>query len=104
MLGWFPEGNRILFLSDRGGTWGIWALSVADGQAKGDPMLIKADTGRIWPMGFSRKGEFFYTDGEMSITFISPCWMQSPADRPRHLSGWIVATSCESKGRMVARR
>ena len=49
MLAWFPEGDRILFSSDRGGTWGIWGQRVIDGRPQGEPMLIRPSTGNIWP-------------------------------------------------------
>jgi len=76
MLGWFPEGNRLLFLSDRGGTDGIWSVSVVDGRPQGEPMLIKSDTGSVWPLGFTRRGEFFYRAGrgadDIYLTSLDP--------------------------------
>jgi Tol biopolymer transport system component len=60
LLGWFPEGNRILFQSDRGGTRGIWAVRVAGGRAQGEPLLIRSEAGRVSAYGFTRKGDFYY--------------------------------------------
>jgi Tol biopolymer transport system component len=57
---WTPDGNRILFTSDRTGTFGIWVLSVADGNPQGAPELLRADMGKTWPVRFARGGSFFY--------------------------------------------
>lgn len=57
---WTPDGNRILFTSDRTGTFGIWALSVADGNPQGAPEMLRADLGKTWPVRFARGGSYFY--------------------------------------------
>jgi Tol biopolymer transport system component len=57
---WTPDGNRILFTSDRTGAFGIWVLSVADGNPQGEPKLLRADMGRTWPVRFARGDSFFY--------------------------------------------
>jgi Tol biopolymer transport system component len=63
LLGWTPDGKNILFTSDRKGTWGIWMVAVKDGQAQGDPQLVKADIGKISPLGFTRSGSFYFSRG-----------------------------------------
>lgn len=60
LLGWAPDGERILFGSDRTGTMGAWAIQVVGGQPQGTPELVKPDLGRIFPMGFTRKGAYYY--------------------------------------------
>ena len=60
VLGWAPDGRNILFASDRTGTWDAWVIQVADGKPHGDPELIKKDIGQMQPMGFTRKGSFYY--------------------------------------------
>jgi Tol biopolymer transport system component len=57
---WTPDGNRILFQSDRTGSPGIWVLSVADGNPQGAPELLRADMGKTWPVRFARGDTFFY--------------------------------------------
>ena len=49
VLGWSPDGRRVLFVSDRTGDWGAWAMRVADGKADGEPELLKAGLGQLWP-------------------------------------------------------
>ena len=60
VLDWSPDGNWLLFASDRSGTQGIWAVRVVDGVAKGEPVLVKAGLPDIIPMGLTRNGSFCY--------------------------------------------
>jgi Tol biopolymer transport system component len=57
---WTPDGNRILFTSDRTGTFGTWVLSVVDGNPRGAPKLLRADMGKTWPVRFVRGDSYFY--------------------------------------------
>jgi Tol biopolymer transport system component len=57
---WTPDGKRILFTSDRTGAFGIWVLSVADGNPQGPPALLRADMGKTWPVRFARGDSYFY--------------------------------------------
>ena len=57
---WTPDGNRILFTSDRTGTFGTWVLSVADGNPQGAPELLRADLGKTWPLRFAGGDTYFY--------------------------------------------
>jgi len=61
LLGWTPEGKRILFASNRTGTTDVWLIRVKEGKPQGTPELIKKDIGQIWPMGFINKGSFYYS-------------------------------------------
>jgi Tol biopolymer transport system component len=47
VLGWAPDGKRILFASDRTGVLSAWVIAVADGRPQGAPELVKSDIGRI---------------------------------------------------------
>ncbi|MCL5735290.1 MAG: hypothetical protein M1274_06820 [Actinobacteria bacterium] len=60
LLGWAPDGNSFLFLSDRTEEWGAWLIAVADGKPQGEPRLVKRNIGAIRPMGFTRDGSFYY--------------------------------------------
>jgi len=62
LLGWTPDGRSILFSSDRSGTWDAWIQPVKNGDADGDPRLIRRDFGdpKIVPMGFTGNGSFYY--------------------------------------------
>jgi len=71
LLGWAPDGKRLIFASDRGDSWGAWAIRGADGKPEGTPELIKGDLGRIRPLGFTRNGSYYYSLlTEMSYVYV----------------------------------
>ena len=37
VLGWAPDGKRLLFRSDRTGSTGVWSIEVAEGRPQGSP-------------------------------------------------------------------
>ncbi len=59
LLGWMPDG-RILFASDRSGTFDAWTLPVSEGKAQGAPELLKKDLGNVSSLGLSRAGSLYY--------------------------------------------
>jgi Tol biopolymer transport system component len=61
LMGWSLDGNWVLFISDRTGTWDAWIMPVSEGKPQGVLQLIKRDIGLINPMGISRKGSFYYS-------------------------------------------
>jgi Tol biopolymer transport system component len=44
---WTADGQHLLFLSDRTGTTGLWAVAMIDGRPAGEPKLIAQDIGRV---------------------------------------------------------
>jgi len=60
LLGWTPDGNHVLFASDRSGSMSAWILPVADGKPQGPPELVKQDVGPAQPIGFTRSGSYYY--------------------------------------------
>ncbi|MBI3490199.1 MAG: PD40 domain-containing protein [Acidobacteria bacterium] len=60
VLGWTPDGTRILFQSDRAQSLDAWVIQVANGKSVGSPELVKRDVGSISPMGFTRSGAYYY--------------------------------------------
>ncbi len=60
LLGWTPDGNYILFASDRSGSTSAWILRVADGKPQGSPEMVKQDIGQALPIGFTRSGSYYY--------------------------------------------
>ncbi len=60
LLGWFPDGERVLFASDRTGTNGAWAIRVGDGKPQGGTELVKPDIGHLFGIGFTKGGEYYY--------------------------------------------
>ena len=62
LVGWSPDGNWVLFCSDRTGTRGLWMLPVKDGKPAGEPRLVKSSIGRIKSLGVARDSSFYYAD------------------------------------------
>jgi Tol biopolymer transport system component len=60
VLGWAPDGKRVVFASDRTGSMGIWAIEVADGKPQGTPQLLKPEIGQFHPLGFTENGSYYY--------------------------------------------
>lgn len=59
VMGWSPDGTRLLFRSDRTGSWGLWAQPFADGAAQGAPELLKSDIGRSVSLGVTASGTLY---------------------------------------------
>jgi len=60
LLGWTPDGQKLLFASNRTGSVGAWIIQVVDGQPVGQPELVKQDIGPVRSLGLTKKGSFFY--------------------------------------------
>ena len=59
VMGWSPDGTRLLFRSDRTGSWGLWAQPFADGVSQGGPELLKSDIGRSVSLGVTTSGALY---------------------------------------------
>lgn len=56
LVGWSPDGGRILFVSDRTGTSGLWSVAASRGTPTGQPTLLYPNVGPFWPLGVSSSG------------------------------------------------
>ena len=59
LIGWLPDRNELLFISDRSGTWDLWAITVNDGKPAGLVKRIYTDIGEVQSMGLTQNGECF---------------------------------------------
>ncbi len=73
---WTPDGNRIVFASDRSGSVGIWVLDVFDGKPKGSPQLIRQNLNGMTPLGLTQDGSYYYGlipgDGDVYVATLEP--------------------------------
>ena len=59
-LGWTPDGNHILFASNRAGSYDAYMMRVENGESQGEPVLVKTGIGNIDPIGITPAGSFYY--------------------------------------------
>jgi Tol biopolymer transport system component len=60
VLGWVPGRKEFLFISDRTGTWDLWAIPIDDGKPSGPIKRIYSDIGDVQPVGFTQNGDCFF--------------------------------------------
>lgn len=60
ILGWIPNSNRLLFTSDRRGDIDLWASDISEDNTAAEPILLKENLGRVYPMGITKEGSFYY--------------------------------------------
>lgn len=60
VLGWVPGRKEFLFISDRSGTWDLWAIPVEGGKPTGPEKRIYTDIGEIQPVGFVQNGNCYF--------------------------------------------
>jgi Tol biopolymer transport system component len=59
---WSSDGNSIFFMSNRGGSWGLWRVPVRNGRAAGTAQLVRGQLGNnVNSIGLSSTGSLFYT-------------------------------------------
>jgi Tol biopolymer transport system component len=71
-IGWSSDSGRILFASDRTGSFGIWTTEVESGQPRGTPALVKGDLGLMIPIRYVN-GTFFYAvNTQATDVYVAP--------------------------------
>ena len=69
---WTPDGNHIVFTSDRTGTFALYSVAIRDGDAAGFPLVVNKDVGRIRPVNaMTRSGSFYYSVDRQSEVLIA---------------------------------
>lgn len=64
---WTPDGQGVVFVSDRSGTDGLWFIRVADGRPQAEPQLVRAEVGTIDLKGFTRDGSLYYGTRQLDV-------------------------------------
>jgi hypothetical protein len=69
---WTPDGAHLLFVSNRGGSYGLGSVPVRDGAANGSISLIKSNVGRVDLHGVTPSGSLYYSqDGGVAEVFVT---------------------------------
>jgi Tol biopolymer transport system component len=61
LAGWSPDGSRLLFTSDSGGTVDLYAATISANEVQGRPVLVRPNLGAITPLRIGRTGAFHYS-------------------------------------------
>lgn len=73
VLGWIPDSNEFMFISDRSGTWDLWGLTVDNGKPSGGVKRIYTDIGDVQSMGFTQSGDCYFGFSRRSFnTYLIP--------------------------------
>ena len=56
LVGWTPDGGRLLFLSDRSGSVDLWSIPIVSGRPAGEAEPLRSNVGRFWPVGVTQGG------------------------------------------------
>jgi Tol biopolymer transport system component len=56
LMGWSPDGGRLIFASDRTGSMGLWSEAIAEGKPEGAAELLRRDIGLFLPMRLTSSG------------------------------------------------
>lgn len=58
---WAPDGQSVVFMSDRTDAVSLWRIRVVGGKPQGPEELLRAGIGTLYPIGISANGSFFYS-------------------------------------------
>ncbi len=108
-LDWSPDGSRILFASDRTGSFDLWSISVRDGKPQGSPELVRKDIGPVKSIGFTAKGSLYYgvpnSTNDVYIAKLDPetgRLLSPPKPAPQRFSGSNDWPAWSPDGRYLA--
>jgi Tol biopolymer transport system component len=61
LLGWSGDGTRLLFASNRTASNALFVQPLTDGRTAGEPALITADVGPLFPVGVTSNGSLYFS-------------------------------------------
>ncbi len=96
LLGCSRDGSRVLFASDREGTWDVWGVEVSRGRATGSAERLKAEIGPIVRgLGITREGSLYYglQSGGTDVYIASLDSETSHIQALQRLAGPVVSNS-----------
>jgi Tol biopolymer transport system component len=106
---WTADGTHVLYVSDRTGSAGLWAVPFAGGRAAGAPLLLSPDLGRVadvWPT--RRPGAFQYFR-QVGLVRVATMPLDdeghpagSPSDVPTRYYGGTMMSTWSPDGRRLA--
>ena len=109
VLSWAPNGQTLLFLSDRRGTKDLWSVEVVDGKTTSEPVLLRPNLGDVSSLGMTRNGAFYYgvSSGEVdmaraAVDFKTGKVLSPPQIIPRPSGHSLLRMNLSPDGRRLA--
>ena len=105
VFGWVPGSKEFLFLSDRSGTWDLWAVRLDGTKISGPAKRIYADIGEVAPMGFTQNGNSYFGFSRRnfytSIAPLNPETGEIELGSGKSLSGSNYGLTCSPDGKYL---
>jgi hypothetical protein len=101
-LAWMPDGERLLFVSDRGGSAALWSLEISDDNPSALPSLVRTITGNPISASMTRAGVLYLAAYRPSTTdvYISKTDSAKSSSSAVH-NGDAAVSTAKSKNRFA---
>lgn len=89
LLGWTPDGSRIVFSSNRSGAKDLWSVKVSDGKAVSAPERVLSATDISDPAAVTRDGTLYYSrPSDQSDVYVADVNLETETltSQPRQIS------------------
>ena len=67
LVGWTPDGSRVVFTSNRSGVNALWAQSLRSGTQPGAPLFLQRVGERFGSLGITTSGAIFSSEGLQNV-------------------------------------
>ena len=109
LMGWSPDGNHLLFASNRSGTTDLWAAPLSNRRPHGNPARLKAGIGNVRSVGMTTAGSLYFrtpaneVDIELaSIDLSSGRRVGAPSRPPQSVPGTNLEPAWSPDGQLLA--
>ena len=87
---WTPSGKEVVYVREEGAEMNAWLLPVNNGEAGGEPKLLRRNLGRALPLGITAKGDYYFgvrNDRTDIVTGEGTAW-PTPFPGRNHSPAW----------------